>query len=448
MKVARQSTVGQSGRVAAVLILGLAVRVAPCSAALLLAPGQPRFEALVEANVVGVHAFQIALARKEGKGDPACWSRTAPPDAALTALVEHQTALLKNDPVVVKAWAEGKPSAFDPAPDLQPLLASGLSLAGDRLPINVFTAYLASAAKERPRAHVRAIANLYQTVLEVERDGDRLQELFAFYIGLGLPVYVGQLGLPGSDEDLLAVGRRLEGQSCASPVGVTAAEWQIAGRKIWNWGEKNQHIRDARVLAKELLAESDIAALIPRMRALPAQRVAVVGHSFTMDLHWSSPSSFVPIVTAMFATENPEVEFRQFQGGGLTSSRAYKNFYADVVAWKPDVVLLVVLNRTDEDLAAFRKLGEGWKAAGARVLVFDDVHDPDAADPAKLVKEAAVAKESGMTIVEVSRVLMASPDRPRFFCLDRIHMTEPYHRLMAKEWLKVLVGARGAALGD
>jgi hypothetical protein len=27
-------------------------------------------------------------------------------------------------------------------------------------------------------------------------------------------------------------------------------------------------------------------------------------------------------------------------------------------------------------------------------------------------------------------------------CLDRIHMTEPWHRLMAKEWLELLVGAR------
>ena len=31
---------------------------------------------------------------------------------------------------------------------------------------------------------IRAVASLYQTVLEVERDGDRLQEEFAFYIGL------------------------------------------------------------------------------------------------------------------------------------------------------------------------------------------------------------------------------------------------------------------------
>jgi hypothetical protein len=314
--------------------------------------------------------------------------------------------------------------------------------------VSVFTAYLSRAARGRALAQVRAIANLYQTVLEVERDGDRLQELYAFYIGLGLPVYVGQLGLPGRDEDLLAVGEWLEGRSCASPVGLAATEWQIAGRKIWNWGEKNQHIRDARVLARELLAEKDVATLVPRMRALPPRRIAVIGHSFTMDLHWSSPSAFVPIVTTLLAAENPKVAFRQFQGGGLTSSRAYKSFYADAVAWKPDTVLLVVLNRTDEDLRDLRRLGEGLKAAGARVFVFDDVHDPDAADPAKLKREAEVAREAGISVVEVSKVLAASPDKGRFLCLDKIHMTEPYHRLMAKEWLKLLVGARGPALRE
>jgi hypothetical protein len=403
-----------------------------------------RIERLVEANVVGVHAFQVKLARASGKGDPACWPG-APAEAALDALVAHQAALLATDPPSLRAWVEGRESTFDPARDLEPLLRSGLPLA-DTLPVNVFTASLAAAAPGRPRAHVRAIANLYQTVLEVERDGDLLQDLYRFFIGLGLPVYVGQLGLPGSDEDLLAVGRALEGKACASPVGLSAAEWQIAGRKIWNWGEKNQHIRDARVVADELLKEPEVAALVPRMRALPPRRVAVIGHSFTMDLHWSSPSAFVPIVAAMFARENPKVEFRLFQGGGLTSTRAYNRFFADAVAWKPDVALLVVLNRTDEDLANFQRLGRGLAAAGARVYAFDDVHDPDTSDPGRLRREWAAGKEAGIAIVEVGARLARAPDRARFFSLDRVHMTEPYHRLMAKQWLALLVGARGAAL--
>jgi hypothetical protein len=281
----------------------------------------------------------------------------------------------------------------------------------------------------------------------VERDGDRLQELFAFYAGLGLPVYLGQLGLPGTDEAFLALGRDLEGRGCASPFGTAAADWQIAGRKNWNWGEKNLGIRDDKVLARELLEEPDVKALVPRIRALPAQRIAVIGHSFTMQLHWSTPGSFVPIVTAIFARENPGVEFRQFQGGGMTSSRAVNRFYADVIAWKPQQVLLVVINRTDEDLASFRKLGRGLAEAGAKVLTFDDVGDPKGTAPDLRERELAIARETGMTVIEVSPLLAAAPDRERFLCLDGIHMTEPYHRLMAKQWLGFLVGARGPAIG-
>ena len=194
----------------------------------------------------------------------------------------------------------------------------------------------------RPCPAVRAPTSVrsrtcYQTVLEVERDGDRP----AGPVPLRhrpRPARVRRPARPARQRRGLSWpwDSRLEGKSCASPVGTTAAEWQIAGRKIWNWGEKNQHIRDARVVADELLAEPAVAALVPKMRALPAQRVAVIGHSFTMDLHWSSPSAFVPIVTAMFARENPKVEFRQFQGGGLTSTRAYNRFFPDVLAWKPD----------------------------------------------------------------------------------------------------------------
>jgi hypothetical protein len=407
-------------------------------------PAPSRLEQLVEANVLGTQAFQVALARKEGKGDPACYSPGALTDAPLLALEAHQAALMKADVKAVRAWAEGKDSSFDPKADLEPLLAARLTIA-DNLPVNVFTRWLAPRTKA-PRVQVRAIASLFQTNLEVERDGDRLQELFAFYAGLGLPVYLGQLGLPGTDEAFLAMGRELEGKACASPFGTAAAEWQIAGRKNWNWGEKNLGIRDDKVLAKELLEEPDVRALVPRIRALPAQRIAVIGHSFTMQLHWSTPGAFVPVVTAIFARENPGVEFRQFQGGGMTSSRAVVRFYADVVAWKPQQVLLVVMNRTEEDLAAFRKLGRDLAEAGARALTFDDVHDPEGADEGLRARELASARETGMTVIEVSRLLAAAPDRDRFLCLDGIHMTEPYHRLMAKEWLKMLVGAREAAL--
>jgi len=397
-------------------------------------------EQLVEANIIAVHAYQVQLARKQGNVDFTCWPSQEPSDTELQALVAHQASLLAVPVANIKAWVRGQHSSFDPAADLDPLLAADFTMS-PALPVNVFTRYLQKKVPSQPRSHIRSVANLYQTVMEVERDGDRLQDLYAFYIGLGLPVYVGQFGLPGTDADFLAGGRELEGPSCSSPVGLSAGEWQIAGRKIWNWGEKNLHIRDARVLAKELLAEPGVVPFLPRMKSLPAERVAIIGHSYTMDLHWSSPSAFVPIVTAMFTQENSSVEFRQFQAGGLTSSKAYKRFYEEALAWKPTIVLLVLANRTDEDRSDLRKMAEGFRTAGTRVLMFDNLFSNDDSDADMQQTNLAAAHDAGIEIIEVSSVLRSSPDRARFSCLDHIHMTEPYHRLMAKQWLRALLDA-------
>jgi len=84
-------------------------------------------------------------------------------------------------------------------------------------------------------------------------------------------------------------------------------------------------------------------------------------------------------------------------------------------------------------------MAKGFKAQGARVVMFDDVHDPDSSDPKIRERESDIAREAGIEVVRVSPILAASPDRKRFLCLDHIHMTEPYHRLMAKEWLRVVV---------
>jgi len=80
-------------------------------ATLALAAVEPsRLEQLVEANVLGTHAFQVALARKEGTGDPACYSADPLTEAELAALETHQAALLKTDVTAVRAWADGRPS--------------------------------------------------------------------------------------------------------------------------------------------------------------------------------------------------------------------------------------------------------------------------------------------------------------------------------------------------
>lgn len=405
-------------------------------------PNSARLAQLVEANVLAVHAYQVLLARKSGKGDRICYSPGKLSDNELEALVEHQRKLLQSNMPALNAWVRGLQSDFDPARDLEPILSSGLAVP-ENAPVNVFNTYLLRRAKAN-KLKTRSIANLYQTALEVERDGDRLQEEYAFYIGLGLPVYIGQFKLPGTDADLLEAGRQLEGRACESPVGTSAAEWQIAGRKIWNWGQKNLHIRDERVLAAELLREPEVKALRPRLQSLPPQKIAVVGHSFTMGLHWSSPSSFVPVVIDVFRRENPRVEFKQFAAGGLTATRAKQRFYQSVLDWKPDKVMLVVMTRTDADYEALKQLGEGFAAAGIKTYMFDEVHDPASVTPGTVERATMAARAGGIEVIEVGSVLSSAPERAGFICLDGIHMTEPYHRLMAKEWLKFLAGARGA----
>ena len=89
-----------------------------CLAVLALVAAPPaapsRLEQLVEANILGTHAFQVALAKKEAKGDVACYSPGSLTDAQLAALETHQAALMKADVKAVRAWAEGEALGLRP----------------------------------------------------------------------------------------------------------------------------------------------------------------------------------------------------------------------------------------------------------------------------------------------------------------------------------------------
>ena len=381
--------------------------------------------------------------RSEGPQERSRLLAPTPPDAALEALVAHQTALLAESPAAVKAWAAGEPSTFDPAKDLTPLLSAGLpmpetcpSTSTRRISPRPRRAARGPTSARSPTS-TRPCSRSSATAIACRSSSPSTSAWVC-------PSTSASSAFPAATSDFLAVGRQLEGKSCASPVGLTAAEWQIAGRKIWNWGEKNQHIRDAQVLAKELLGGARRGG--PRPEDEGAARAEGRGHR---PLLHDGPSLVVAV--GLRAHRHRDVRDREPQGGvpavpggGLTSSRAYKNFYEDALAWKPDTVLLVVINRTDEDLADLKTMGEGLRRRREPgSSMFDDVHDPDAVDPARLAegggRGARVAASRWSRWARCSR---PRPDRPRFFCLDKIHMTEPYHRLMAKEWLKFLVGAR------
>jgi len=409
---------------------------------------EARISQVIEANGVGTHAFQVGLAAKQKKGDAAAWSAGGLAEADLQALVRHQQGLLAEKPQAVKAWAEGAASDFDPARDLRPLLASPLKAAAAGLPVNVLAAYFQARTKAGP-LRCRAVASLLQMMLDVDRDGDRLQEMFALYVALGLPVHTAALGLPEkTDEEFMAVAADLAPKMAAAPVDTTPAALRMMFRKMCLWGHRWTGERDRRTVARELLAEPEVRAILPKVKAMPAQKIATLGHSFTMEVNWASPSAFVPFVTEILKETNPKVEIRQWAGGGLNPARPdCRTFVREILAWKPDRVLIVVWTQSPENRSALDKMVGEFRAAGAEVMMFDAlcIDNPDVGTPPDVIRD--LVARHGLTQIEVRRRLEASPDRPRFVCLDGIHMTEPYHRLMAKEWLKYLAGARGAKLG-
>ena len=416
---------------------------------------------LVDANVIATHAYQVLLAEKAGKKfDEYCWGGSGLGAGELQALVDHQKALLATPAEELQLWAGGARTPFEPRRDLKPILESRLRPSAATLPVNVLVAWLNEKRQTRARGsapagegeysgktQVKALAGLLQMMLEIERDGERLQDMFRLYHALGLPVHVGQIGIAAaSDEEYLQFGKELAPRMCPSPFQADPPTLQMLFRKMYIWGRRHTGERDKAVLAKELLAEKDVAALVPLIRKMRAEKIAVIGHSYTMEVNWSSPAPFVPVVSEIFKSLNPGLEVRQWGAGGLTYSGAYSRykFHEAVLAWRPQRVLLVLATAAKEDDEALDKMSAAFNRLGVKAMLFDRLAPAQANFPWDPQKKAG---RGAANVIEVSKLLNESPDTGKFLSLDGIHMTEPYHRLMAKEWLKYLLGVRGEKLG-
>ena len=117
---------------------------------------------IIEACTVGTHALQVMLFGKKGEGDPKCFGAGGLSDDGLSSLVGAHEALMK-----------GACAGEDVGGRVDAIIDSGLSLC-DRLPVNAMTTWLAAKAPDASAEAVRAIANLFQVCLEVDRDGTTL----------------------------------------------------------------------------------------------------------------------------------------------------------------------------------------------------------------------------------------------------------------------------------
>ena len=194
-------------------------------------PAESRREQLVTACIRGTHANQVAWALREKKGDARAFAPGACTPAQLQSAVQAHQHLLSGDADEIEKWIQGAPSRFDPAGDLQRLLALQFRFE-DNLPVVLaMDDFRSRGARGATPAQVKALANLLQLVMEVERDGDLVQEQLKLYRKLNLLIGPCDLGYPDDDDALEEVGLRLGGVACEAPYVTREGAWRITLRK-------------------------------------------------------------------------------------------------------------------------------------------------------------------------------------------------------------------------
>ncbi len=416
---------------------------------------ETRQSALVDACVAGIHAHQIALHRTTGQGaaDRFTFSGT---DAELTVLTTAWSRLLTERPDDLRAWLAG--TGEDPSPlagdddvatvridrTIRRLREAPLVPAAD-LPFSVLVRALTARAPDATPAAIGAVASLHQVVLQTSLDALEVQQLFPLYLWAQLPVSLDQLGLAHDEAALIAFGRELAPPCAPCPFDVSPEAWHLVLRKIQNWSERFRGKVTAATYAQELLALPAIRDCAGPLRLLPPQKICVLGHSFTMSMHWCSQGSFTDIACEIIRHHNPRIEWVRVNRGGLTPTLARRDYLETVLQHHPDQTIMVTIARNAENRADLRYCIRKLLERGSKVIVFDCVMVyPEIYATEKLA--AAEARDAGATVVEVYPLLAAHPERESFPALDGVHTAPPYHKFMAQELVKFFAGRRQAAL--
>ncbi|MEI6845525.1 MAG: hypothetical protein WCK36_00595 [Candidatus Firestonebacteria bacterium] len=392
----------------------------------------------IEANIIATHAYQVLLSAKVKGLAPELWGRGNLKESELQRLVQLQKKLLVISSAHKNKLFKKNTPGFYKNKELKELLASELYLA-PCLPVNTWKTWLRKKAPLAPQLSLAAFASLLQMMLDINRDGEQLQELFRIYHALGLPVTLGQLGLRAkTNNEFLVFGRELSKVMCKSPFATDAKTLQMQFVKLDSWGKKLTGERDKYVLARELVKEKNIKILLPFLRKLPPQKLAVIGHSFSMNGHWSSPSSFIPVSIEILKKINSGVKIVQWERGGMSAPVAEKLFYKKVLKWRPDTVLFVIISEGEKNKPALNRMCRGFNKAGIKVLIFDNLW-PSSFDFKNKRKDADFIKMK-LSLVPLKKALQASPAKKDYVSLDGIHMTESWHRVATAAWLKYLAG--------
>jgi len=312
-----------------------------------------------------------------------------------------------------------------------------------KLPVGLLFRWLENRVGAKDRASAAAVANILQESLDIDKPGPQLRELIVLHYRLGLKVNFAQLGLPAQDSDFLAIGKELAPRTAACPYKTSPDFYQQALRVMENIANKATGYRDKTVLGKEILRDPAMERLIPALKAMPAKRLAFLGHSLMFTGHWSTAASWCDIAGEAAKQVNPGVEYRDYQSGSITAGRAVKEHLAAMLEFKPtDTFLLMVPARGVADQQALEKIITELRKVGSRVCIVDDVRPgtpaktPDGKDVHAFEREAC--GKLGGTFLEFVKLSKDVPGSDKWIACDDIHMNTEGHVFYAKELLKFL----------
>ncbi len=414
---------------------------------------EQRLQLFADAITAGIHAHQSRLRELTARGDAKAFAfpgTVADRDAAATAFSQ----LAKASNKAVLDWIERGDASDTPIPDLAPFTTVAACITrltslpltySPKLPLIQVMEALRKLAPAASPQHLCAVASLYQVILQVSLDGEELQGLFRLYLALKLPVSLFDLGIDDSDPNLVAMGKRFAKACCACPFDTTAKDWHLAGHKLKFFAEKLQGRITAATYARELLKAPEVRECMAAIRSLPPQRVVILGHSFTMSMHWASHGSFTDIAGHIVRHFNPGIEWVHVGRGGLTPTIARKSLLERVLQHRPDQTILVTISRTAEDRADLKYCIERLLNQGSKVIVFDCIMVyPEIYETEK--PAVVVARKAGATVIEVYPLLNTHPQRAEFPAMDVVHTAPPYHKFMAVELVRFFAGKRPATL--
>ena len=413
-------------------------------------PGDPAQAGLISQLITfldgTVYAGQIVLSETgQVKGDPEIFSPGTLSLERLGELASYGDSIAAiPGSTLMDALAYGDAGGLD-AERYQDIAYALPLPSAPGLPLNVLRAYLEKRLEGQDKLSVRAVSSLLQLCMEIERDADLLQDFFRIYINVGLKVSLSQLGLPAGEDDLLKIGQELSPLTAKCPYSTTPQDWQVMLYKLEMWGAKNTGQRDRKVLASELLKDPAVSALRPALAKLPPRRVAFLGHSLTMSLHWSTYGSWCDIAAEVVKQVNPQFEYGDFNSGGLTPTRAVQKHLKDLLAWHPDETYMLMSIRNKEDRRSLEKIISDLKGIGCKVFIVDDVrpwgfrNEGEYKDTYSWLE--ALCRKEGATFLAFQQLYKKAPVWKAWRPLtEDIHLRTEGHIFYARELLNLWAG--------